>query len=765
MEPFMMNNLSDGNGYVNGVSVDSLLNPAWRDEYDEQEQRGHSFTNTDSTGNVYIKESASQELLQKRARMERIDDNLQSSSYVFSHKPIIDTTTRNKSFLFMSDLLRELGISNHSFMLYLYDAGLQGVDPFADNLTQETKDRILIECLRNPMYVLREITRVSVQGGVKPFELHIGNLTMAYLVLNNANFYLEQPRQTYKTGSLMKIYAMIYNFGRRNGGMMLTHHVKTEAMNNLAGMLDTIELYPPYLNFLTEYDAKGNPKKFLKKREYHIHPVTNSKIDAIASARDPKEAYNKGRGKTLNICHYDEAGFIPYVYIFYAAATPAFGTAKENAKANHLNYGIHMTCTPPDTKTPEGEWMRDFVQQTADFTINIFDMSTEDLHEYININSENGFIFCSFQWFDLGLTKAWLEDKRRSLSGDLLSFRRDYLLEWIVDLTSSPFDEDDLRDIKFHIGEGQYEELLIDRKWLCKFYVPIKEFMVRYSKPKSLIIGLDFAAGHERDASAIVVVDAETTDLVMTFKSNKIDLEEFGDLIILLTENYFKNALLVPERNAYGENFIAKLRRKHSHLTKNLYFQYIGDNTKQEIKINDSNFRYGIWNHSKIRSELFETLKIRVGKFKKRFKSLDLYDEIIDLVLKPNGRIDHKPGKHDDLVMAYLWAVFALTNPMARIDRCGFKVLAEDHLERLENEGIYGVTPVSQSGFAFTRQKLAEETNPIERERLEFIIQMNECREQRTDRAIDSNYSSVGLYTDDEDEFYEDDEEFYDDIY
>ena len=63
------------------------------------------------------------------------------------------------------------------------------------------------------------------------------------------------------------------------------------------------------------------------------------------------------------------------------------------------------------------------------------------------------------------------------------------------------------------------------------------------------IIGVDVSSGIHKDASAITVIDSETTKVIATFKSNFITMPELADLIYQFVSNYAKNAIVCVENN------------------------------------------------------------------------------------------------------------------------------------------------------------------------------------------------------------------------
>ena len=173
--------------------------------------------------------------------------------------PIHDFTTTNRSAVAMHFVLKKLKVKNNKFHLVLYDSGLANIDPYADDLPQEFQDRVLMECLRNPMYVLRELSFAKTSGGSIQNVYTIANLSMLYLYFNNINYMIQIPRQLSKTGSQAMFMAASFNFGRYTM-MSMTHHVLVDAMKNLSRVADCIDMYPTYLNFQREFNANGTIK-------------------------------------------------------------------------------------------------------------------------------------------------------------------------------------------------------------------------------------------------------------------------------------------------------------------------------------------------------------------------------------------------------------------------------------------------------------------------------------------------------------------------
>lgn len=198
----------------------------------------------------------------------------------------IDTKTKNKSFIKMAKILKRLGINNRFFFLKLYDKGLQGVNPHDPNLSVEMQTRITNECVRNPWYFLREVVRIPEPGGTINFQLHRGNLALAFCMLNNINLIQLLPRQHGKTISAICVYVWIYHFATENSNILFINKEFTDSKENLKRFKNISEQLPEYLKF--------KHKKDVDNEEYIKCTKNNNTIKAVSVANTPPEADKKG---------------------------------------------------------------------------------------------------------------------------------------------------------------------------------------------------------------------------------------------------------------------------------------------------------------------------------------------------------------------------------------------------------------------------------------------------------------------------------------
>ena len=108
------------------------------------------------------------------------------------YKAAPDVDTTNTSFLRTSEIFRQQGIKNYYFLLQLNNPALRGVDPYAENLTNEQMTMIMEESRSNFWYFLREVCKLRPD---RQFMANRGNISFIWNYLNHVTQYMIMPRQ------------------------------------------------------------------------------------------------------------------------------------------------------------------------------------------------------------------------------------------------------------------------------------------------------------------------------------------------------------------------------------------------------------------------------------------------------------------------------------------------------------------------------------------------------------------------------------------
>lgn len=573
-------------------------------------------------------------------------------------------STTNKSFLEMHYYLKSIGCKNNKFMLTLYDKDLAGVDPYDPKLTLIQKQKVFRECLCNFWYFIREVVRIpdqgAVGGGVK-YKLHRGNLALNFCMMLNLNIFLELPRQHFKTISAICRYLWLYNFGTSNSEISFMHKKLEESKMNLDRLKEIRDLLPSYLQLSQQFSQDGKKKlKPTNTAEKIVHPLNSNKIKTVPSARNKVAAANLLRGRTIPLWWADEWAFIPYNEIIYLNTIPAFKTASLNAKKNRAPYGILFTTTPGFLTQDEGVVAYRMKENATEFNEAWYDMSYQQIMEIIQANSRSNFVYIRYNYQQLGRSEAWLKDICKEMQFKWEDIRREVLLEWSLGTSNSPFSPDDLETVGRLVKEP-IQIVYFLGKYIFNIYEKIE---LRNGMPKyPPIIGVDVSGGYNRDSSAICCVDSLTTRVFADLKCNYISTPELAKVIYELVTKYMNNAVVNIERNGgFGASVLAKLI--NSPIKKNLYFE-IKDRVMEEQQTGTKVIRktqktkvYGLDSTKSKRDLLIQILRERMDNHKDKFVSKRIYDELIGMEVKRNGKIEHSSNTHDDLTFAYLMAMY-----------------------------------------------------------------------------------------------------------
>lgn len=564
---------------------------------------------------------------------------------------IYDYDTTNSSFIAIASILRRKGVKNYNFFLKLYDEDLVGVDPYDPNLTQEYKLKIIMECRRNFWYFIREVMRIPAPGGYMKFKLHRGNLAAAWACSNNIPTYLVLPRQHGKTWLVIAFALWTFNFATDNTNMLFMNKQLTDSQLNLKRLKDARELLPDYLRMTKTVNDKGE----LKDGRSNVNRVENAlhnEISVKASARNPISADELGRGMTVAWVWIDEVAFVQFNRIIYAAMAPAWSKAAEIAVSKGRPTGKILTTTPSDLATDMGSFAYEIRGDAARFNESIYD--EDDLSVWMDKNSKNGYLYIEFQYYQLDHPNPdkWFKEQCKDLLYDWPKIRREILLQWNNASTNSPFDPEDLQDLRaMTLNESDIDSIVINKYYRLNVYRKL-------DPGTKYIVSVDPAKGRgdKADRTVVCVTDAKTDQCCAIFKSSVIQYKETFRFLHTLIYKYIPNSVIVVENNI--DTLVEYI--KNSTMRHLLYYEISKNPTKEKRKkgivqkSSTSNIVYGITTTSQNRPKYFDMLFEYVRTRKEEICCRELVEEIEALEYKSSTRIEATSGHHDDVVLAYL---------------------------------------------------------------------------------------------------------------
>lgn len=549
---------------------------------------------------------------------------------------MIHYTTSNTSAIKLSYILNDMGVRNNKFFLELKNPKLINIDPFNPNLTNVEKASIIKEIIDNPWYFIREIVRIPSGGSLVQFEFHRGNLALIWAVLNDISCFLVWPRQTYKTWTMYCVYCMIFYWASVQNKICFIAQEDSIVKKNLQGVKDVRDNLPSWLNMLDKKD---------RDNEKEMYNVSNSnRIICKSPARNEDGARKSGRGLSTPEQWFDEAAFINYIDQLYDSISFAYAHASKAAAENGAHYHQIMTTTAGFLNTNEGRWAYNFLNSCADFNESFYDIDIKVVKTIIENTSLSGFLDLSFMYYDLGKDENYLEEQKRRLVNSPTpkdTLDREVLNKWKDISTEHPLGQDRIEKLN-GLSKKPKDFIIINDTYSMRIYVDIDEF--DWSKP--LIGGMDLGGSLRGDFSVLTILDPTDFSVVGVMRTNSQSTTLFAFAIISIMTDLCKNLILFPERNYNG----AIIDNIVSHLP----------NSKRRVYHEDP-IRAGLFNSKKVRPILFNViLRLAVDEYGDRINDKNIISEIEGLIRTRSGKIDHKPGNHDDTLVSYLLALYFL---------------------------------------------------------------------------------------------------------
>ena len=590
-----------------------------------------------------------------------------------------DFGTKNASFLLTASELRTLGIENYYFMLEVKypQTGVQDIDPYNPNITEEEILKILVECKQNPWYYFREVVRVSARGiGKLPLYLHRAACAAIWCFMNSIDFELIQPRQTYKTTVLTAIMSYMMLFEYRDADIPYMHKTETRCKDNVALLRDCITNLPPYMNPWT--NNKHLPG--LQSLKYEGHNVS---IATVSAAKSASVATDKMRGYSLYAWFVDECEFIPFMKAVIDGANPTIVQAKETAKKNGIRSCMMYASTPGDLETDEGREFQTIIDNMHRFNEKMYDLTPDELNAMFTIKDDDPIdkqpatiVYIEFDYKQLRKDEKWLQAQytQAIATNTIGEYRRGVLLQRFRGADGALFDQADIDYIQQHVRRPDYTIFLLKRYNLYVYkhhidHIDLNSRTPYFDTTIPYLIGIDIAgAKGGGDNTAIVITHPYTLEVVGELKSPYLGLIDLVKLIVALAE-MIPRGIFIPETNNNGVSLVELIQgtdlepRFYKDPRKDLTDNVVIDDTDPHAEMKHKAYQkrtIGTYVTPKIRDAMFELLKRYIKDYKELFYSSFLVSDICNLVRQKNGKIAAATGEHDDVVMAYNHTIYIL---------------------------------------------------------------------------------------------------------
>lgn len=623
-------------------------------------------------------------------------------------KKSYDFTTKNTSFLELYKDLYSLGIKNNKFFLAIYDRSLIGINPFSDALPLSVILRIIIECMRNPWYWLREICRVPQDGSpIEPgggscFLIDRSSAASWYCFINYIDHYLCKPRQTGKTHCALSEIDYAYTFGSKSATILFANKDAENNKMNLYRLKCHRDMLPRYMQMKTTVDMVGNLIKEKNSVTAIRNPVNNNSIKLLPRANSKDSAMTCGRGATSSLMYFDEWDFIPFNTTIMDSAAFAYSRARENSLAAGSMACRLFTSTPGDLDSRDGSAATEWLGHTLKWDDKFYDIPIEKLRNMVSDvqSKRNGIMWIEHSWKQLKKTQKWFEDQCRLVSWNLETIAREIELRRLHGSSMSPFKREDImyiqRNKRKPIGELDLS------KNLCPF-----KFYKKMKRSVPYFICIDPSEGLALDNNAVEIESPYTLEVVCEMRNPYISQRDLSKMIVEFMDLFCPNALIIVENNK-GRELINCLREtKYS--TRLWYdsgkmLEVSEKLDKYGVQAKEALERraYGVSTTTASRAVMMGILERMMDEEKRKFVSEYVVDDISALVRMSSGKIAAAQGQHDDNIMAYLFGPYIKFN--------------SDNLAEFGVD-VHGIDPDEESYMGNIRMKeSSEEKKPLTEE-------------------------------------------------
>jgi hypothetical protein len=577
---------------------------------------------------------------------------------------IVDTGSRNESWVKMAAKYKTMGVKHWYMMLALIQPELTKWDPFDPNLPEHIVQMMMLECEENPWYFFREIQRVPAKsgGGSHPLRANRGNIAMFWCVMNSFITYVQQIRQTGKSLNTRAVVNYFHNVAARDSMHILftKGDLRKEEIKEYKLMRD---LLPKWMWYLHPKDADNQHEFTTLSR--------GNRTKSYVPQGDPEAANGVGRGTTPTLVTGDEVPFLPYAEISIPSLIAATTASFDEARANGSMHGILYTTTAGDLSTDSGKYVFEKIKSIAMFFSEIlYDcVDRKDAVATIRANSksEAPYVDISFNHLQLGYSDQWLREKIATVPASRDKIRRDYLGQWTFGSASNPIKEKVLNRIRKSLNQEPITDKS-NESYIIRYHVPKAEALRRKS-----VLGLDTSNAVGRDSMSGIMVDIETGEVLLAFSVSESNLIRFSMWFSKFIQEFTEMTVIPEAKSTWitildyllidlpvcgvdpGRRIYSRVvdRAEASESAKRDYREY-SHGIPTERKFFPFRSDFGFPTSGPLREALYiDIMPIATESTATLIRDASLIDELSTLVER-RGRIDHASSGHDDHVISWL---------------------------------------------------------------------------------------------------------------
>ncbi|MCX6897036.1 MAG: hypothetical protein NTZ16_16430, partial [Verrucomicrobia bacterium] len=446
---------------------------------------------------------------------------------------------------------------------------------------------------------------------------------------------------------------------------------------NIERIKNIMSILPPYLNQRTKADTNNG-------EEITVNRLKNKYITHVPQSSE-KGAYKLGRGLTSPVFHIDEPPFQQHIKIALGSALAAGTNAVDRAKKVNAPYGTIITTTAGKKDDRDGSYVFGLLQEAAPWNETYFDCKNQaELEKVIRRNSRtskknpNGVyrVNITFNHIQLGKTDEWLMEKLEAAVQEGEDADRDYFNRWTSGSDSHPLPIHQLETIRNSVREPMWLQVHPIHGYALRWYLPEAQ-VEPYMQSESTILTLDPSEMGGGDDLSFYLMDLKHLSTLAAGTFNESNILEFCKWLLNFLVTNKKVTCVIERRSSgafildylcvmlpsFGENPFKRLYNRVVHEYDEKIERY------REIQQPMSRYPKDIYTKHKTcfgfatsgtgqnsRSELYSIiLRQAAGRSGGKVFDKVTADQILGLTTR-NNRIDHAPGEHDDMVIAWLLA-------------------------------------------------------------------------------------------------------------
>jgi hypothetical protein len=362
---------------------------------------------------------------------------------------------------------------------------------------------------------------------------------------------------------------------------------------------------------------------------------------------------------------------------------------------------------------------------------------------------------CTLDHRQLGKTDEWLNRAiKDTMNPNVDAINRDFFNVWTAGTQSNPLPVAVLEKIRK--SQELHKCVIIDPVYgyVTKWYVEENQIVARMKKGH-YVLSLDTSDASGGDAISLLLVELSTGETIASGNYNETNLISFAQWLCTWFTTY-DNFTAVIERRSSGVTIIDYLLLMLPSMGidpfKRLFNLAVNNHLEDPTRWRDVNVPLGRRQQQTYvmykktfgfatsgsgltsRTELYSTtLQLAAKKAGHKVKDVMTINQIAGLTTN-NGRIDHAPGEHDDMVIAWLLCFWFITTArnLAFYGINSNTILSEvEKIENLTAAQVYSLNEQRQ-----VRKDIEDLYEVMSNERDEFVLYRLENKLRNLNRKL-----------------------------